>query len=156
MKCVIPLFIAILVVVPAAYGEDPPLFDLRDYVYYEKPNAELFRIVADAIKTEQTRIYPNQKCTIQEDFSRGTIQGDWCPTHKGEVLELIQAYVMGDLYQIDVWHKSKWPFSTPHKGLHSKLSELRIQKEIKAKIESSPNKRLQGIASPIGLSTHEP
>jgi hypothetical protein len=136
----ITFFIAVLVFVPSVYGEDPPLFDLRNYMYYEKPNAQLFKVVADTIKKQQTRIYPNQKCMVHEDFSKGTIQGDWCLTHKGEVLELIQAHVVGNLYQIDVWHKSNWPFSTPYKGLHSKLSEFMIQKEIKEKIESSPNK----------------
>ena len=142
-----PLVLALIMFTQLACADDPSLYNLREYNIYESPNAELLRIVVDAIRAEQTRIYADQKCTVQEDKELGTVQGDWCPVHKGEVLELIQVHIVGDLYQIDVWHKSRWPFSSAYKGLMSKVTEFSLHNEIKAMRELAPNKSLNQIGA---------
>ena len=78
---------------------------------------------------QDTRQYKNE-WLIEINEQNGTIETNWFPEHKAEVILKVQIVVWGRSFRVDAWQKTGWLFKSVEKTEWSRRTERRIQDRI--------------------------
>ena len=96
-----------------------------------KPDMKVFSAAKQMMERYKDQLQSKDGCLLIVDMNNGVLETDWHPVHKGEIERKIQIFVWGEIYRVDVWHKSYWdPFKIPKKDYMARLEEMQLQSKI--------------------------
>nr|HNH83463.1 hypothetical protein [Acidobacteriota bacterium] len=93
------------------------------------PNSIVFKKIIQALENFRDQRPFKDQWVITPDQSRGTIETNWFPNHKGEVMLKVQISVWGNSFHLDVWQKVSLTNEIV-KTERSRLTEMGLQLEI--------------------------
>ena len=97
---------------------------------FPSPNPTTFQAAKRGLEQyRDTRQYKNQ-WIIEANDKTGTIETNWFPEHKGEVVLKVQIAVWGNSLRVDAWQKVGWLYTTVERTDWSRRTERHIQDAI--------------------------
>ncbi len=127
---IIWLILLLLILSQTVLASEVETIYLKEAPRPEKSLFSTVTIIIEELEKEMQQI-GSTSFTKTIDKDKGIIETNWYPVHKGEVSEKVQIFVWGNIYRVDVWHKSRigiW--RTPKKGYKARLVEMNLQSKI--------------------------
>lgn len=131
-RFLLPIILVVICVVSFATGYfSVRRTDVENFSVFHPfpPNPTVFKTVIQALENFRDQHPFKDQWVITPDQSRGTIETNWFPNHKGEVLLKVQISVWGNSFHLDVWQKVSLTNEIV-KTERSRLTEMGVQLEI--------------------------